>query len=202
MNVHQGHKGAKNEAFLSSHLRRVPRITDDPPPPFVTKVTIFVIKLHLFLMKFRKFSKSIISDKRKVCFGMGQTLASSICESDIFCRKFFCVLIYELCVAHDTLFANNDENWQNDKMRAKHKQCVESDLSWFVSVLWKTFAKCIHWSRLSLDEQKVFFFAVVRDIFRFCRRWIVRSRRVFVVFHEIQFFHEKVVLLVFVNSDD
>ncbi len=36
MNVHRGYEGARNEAFLSLHSRRVPRTTDDPPPPFVT----------------------------------------------------------------------------------------------------------------------------------------------------------------------
>ncbi len=46
MNVHQGYEGARNEAFLSLHWRRVPHTTDDPPPLFVTALN--------FLNNFRK----------------------------------------------------------------------------------------------------------------------------------------------------
>ncbi len=44
MNVHRGYEGARNEAFLSLHSRRVPHPIDDPPPPLVTNVSLLQLE--------------------------------------------------------------------------------------------------------------------------------------------------------------
>ncbi len=48
MNVHRGYEGPRNEAFLSLRSRRLPRSTDDPPPPFVTNYNFFKIEYPNF----------------------------------------------------------------------------------------------------------------------------------------------------------
>ncbi len=43
--------------------------------------------------------------------------------------------------AHDTLFMNNHEKWTNNETATKHELCLESDLSWFMNILRKTFGR-------------------------------------------------------------
>ncbi len=109
------------------------------------------------------------------------------------------------CVVHYTLFANSDEKWQNDETREKCEWCVESDSLWFMNILQKKFfAKPVCRSRWSLDEQKVLFFTVVRDIFSFCEncwQWQIVCRCVFFMFCRTRFFLQKVVSSVFANCD-